>query len=213
MPARVIHDISVPLEPGVPVWPGDPGFELRPELRISDGDECNLTSIRLSAHTATHVDAPWHFVEAGGTVEALDLATLIGPAVVADLGKASVVTRGVLDEASVPARTERLLLRTTNSAVWRDAPAEFMRDYVALDADAAHWVVDRGIRLIGVDYLSVQRFEDPPDTHEILLRSNVVVVEGLDLSRITAGRYQLACLPLKIAGCDGAPARAVLIEE
>lgn len=209
----VIHDVSIPLQPGVTCWPGDPGFETSRELRIANGDECNLTSLRMSAHTATHVDAPWHFVDAGRTVEALDLATLIGPAVVVDLGDVSVVTSRVLETADVPANTERLLLRTRNCALWSDPRADFKRDFVALDVGAAQWVVDRGIRLIGVDYLSVQRFDDPPDTHQILLRAEVVIVEGLDLRDVEAGSYRFVCLPLKLVGGDGAPARAVLIEE
>ncbi len=213
MYAPVIHDISIPLQTAMTGWPGDPGFEIRPELRISAGAECNLSSVRMSAHTGTHVDAPWHFVDDGSTVEALDLATLIGPAVVADLGSASVATPEVLAAAGIPSGTDRLLLRTKNSEAWHDARAEFIRDYVALDAAAAGWVVDQGFRLIGVDYLSVQRFDDPPDTHRILLESGVIIVEGLDLSGIAAGRYELACLPLKIVGCDGAPARAILIER
>jgi len=213
MRTPVIHDVSIPLQPGVTCWPGDPGFEMCNELRIAAGDECNLTSIRMSAHTATHVDAPWHFVDDGSTVETLDLATLIGAAVVVDLGDATVVTPAVLDAARVPPNTERLLLRTSNSEAWRDSRADFMRDFVALDAEAAQWVVDRGIRLIGVDYLSVQRFDDPPDTHRILLRARTVIVEGLDLSGVEAGRYRFICLPLKLVGSDGAPARAVLIEE
>ncbi len=213
MRVPVIHDVSIPLQPGVTTWPGDADFEMRSEMRISAGDECNVTSIRMSAHAATHVDAPWHFVDEGSTVEALDLSTLIGPATVVDLGDAGVVTPEVLVAAGVAPKTERLLLRTKNSESWQDARADFKRDYVALDADAARGVVDRGIRLIGVDYLSVQRFDDPPDTHEILLRSSVVIVEGLDLSGVGAGRYRLVCLPLKIVGSDGAPARAVLIEE
>lgn len=213
MRAPVIHDVSIPLQPGVTTWPGDVDFEMRDEMRISAGGECNVTSICMSAHTATHVDAPWHFVDDGSTVEALDLSTLIGPATVVDLGDASVVTPEVLVAAGVAPKTERLLLRTKNSESWHDARADFKRDYVALDAEAARWVVESGIRLIGVDYLSVQRFDDPPDTHEILLRSSVVIVEGLDLSGVGAGRYRLVCLPLKIVGSDGAPARAVLIEE
>ena len=213
MRTPVIHDVSIPLQPGVTCWPGDPGFEMSNELRIAAGDECNLTSIRMSAHAGTHVDAPWHFVDDGTTVETLDLATLIGAATVVDLGDATVVTAAVLDAASVPPNIERLLLRTSNSEAWRDSRADFMRDFVALDAAAAQWVVDRGIGLIGVDYLSVQRFDDPPDTHQILLRARTVIVEGLDLSGVKAGSYRLICLPLKLVGSDGAPARAVLIEE
>jgi arylformamidase len=146
----------------------------------------------------------------GVTVDELALDRLIGPAFVVDLPSVAAVTARDLNCLALPPETERLLIRTRNSALWAACVAEFDPDFVALTAGAAQWIVDRGIRLIGVDYLSVQRFGDPPLTHEILLRAGVLIIEGLDLSAVQPGTHHLICLPLRILGAEGAPARAVL---
>jgi len=181
---------------------------------ISAGDAANVSRLVCSVHIGTHVDAPIHYVGGGPTVENLPLDVLIGPTVVVELLDVDDITPGCLETLTLPSDTARLLFKTRNSELWADPGHGFYPDFVALTPDAARWVVQKGIRLVGVDYLSVQRFRDPePLTHIVLLEAGVVVVEGLDLRGVPPGHYQLICLPLKLAGCDGAPARAVLIKE
>ena len=161
-------------------------------------------------HIGTHIDAPLHYIKDGKSIEQLELDDLIGPAVVAYLSEAETITKNVLEELSLPEDTRRLLLRTRNSSLWETGSHRFQTNYVALTQDAAQWIVDRGIYLIGVDYLSVQRYGEDSQTHEILLSAGVIIVEGLNLAHVESGMYELICLPLKLVGSDGAPARAVL---
>jgi arylformamidase len=209
-----IFDISVPVSPQVPVWPGDPAIVLERVHSISDGSESNDSHMACSVHTGTHIDAPKHFVDDGSTIETLPLDVLIGPAWLMQTPLVDVITVDVLESLSIPPDTERLLFKTRNSALWDNPNHKFDTDYVALNSDAAQWIVNRGIRLVGIDYLSVQLYADKESwTHRILLESGVVIVEGLDLRSPQPGLYQLICLPLKLVGSDGSPARAVLIEE
>ena len=209
-----IWDISVGVSPGLPVWPGDPLIELERYMAISAGDAANVSRLACSVHVGTHVDAPVHFVDGGSTVENLPLDILIGPAIVVELLDVEAITADCLEALALPSGTTRLLFKTRNSGLWANPHHDFYPDYVALTPDAADWVVRRGVRLLGVDYLSVQRFYDPePLTHFILLGAGVVIVEGLDLRAVLPGRYQLICLPIKLVGSDGAPARVVLISE
>ena len=204
-------DISVPVSTNLPIWPGSPAIELKRRLDIDQGDIANDTTLPFSAHTGTHVDAPLHFLAEGSSVEEMPLDVLAGSAVVVDLSDVDVVTPSTLEKLAIPAGTERLLIRTRNSSLWEAEVQEFQPDFVALTAEAAQWVVERGIHLIGVDYLSVQRFQDSPETHLNLLRAEVVIIEGLNLANVAAGEYKLICLPLKLQGVEGAPARAILL--
>jgi arylformamidase len=201
-------DISVPVSSKLPIWPGSPSIEFERRLDVERGDVANDTTIRLSVHTGTHVDAPLHFIPGGKSVEQMSLEVLIGQAVVVDLSDVRVITGEILESLNLSPGIERLLIRTRNSQLWQTQ--EFQPDFVALTADAARWVVDRGIRLIGVDYLSVQRFQDGPETHLILLEADVVIIEGVNLSHVPTGNYELICLPLKLQGVEGSPARVVL---
>ncbi len=203
-------DISVPVSPDLPRWPGSPAIEFQRSLDLERGDIANDTTIRLSVHTGTHVDAPLHFVKEGSSVEQMPLDILMGTAFVADVSEVEVITPDTLKALALPKGTQRLLLRTRNSQMWQTGSSEFNPDFVAITADAAKWIVDRGIRLVGIDYLSIQRFYDGPETHLILLRSEVVIIEGLNLSEVSGGEYELICLPVKLAGVEGAPARAIL---
>ncbi len=203
-------DISLPLQPDLPTWPGDPTLQRERFLRMEDGTLANVSQLACCVHVGTHVDAPYHFVADGNTVEHLALDTLIGEAVVAHLPDVESVTAADLERLALPAGRQRLLLRTHNSALWAAGMAPFREEYVALTADAAQWVVDHGIRLIGVDYLSVQRYHDGPRTHQILLEAEIIILEGLNLADVSPGTYELLCLPLKLVGSEGAPARAVL---
>jgi arylformamidase len=209
-----ILDISLPLSAGLPVWPGDPAVVVERIRSISGGDASNDSRIACSVHSGTHVDAPAHFIEGGSTVDQLALGVLIGPATVVEVPDVSIVTPDILEKASLPEGIQRLLIKTRNSALWKDPHHQFHGEFTALNTEAAGWIVEKGIRLVGVDYLSIQLFGDTePLTHRALLLSGVIIVEGLDLRNVHPGDYSLVCLPIKLAGCDGAPARAVLLAE
>lgn len=205
-----LYDITVPIENGMPVWPGDPAVRLGQVSSIAQGANANVSSLACGVHVGTHVDAPHHFLDGASTVEALPLDVLLGKAYVADLRRAAVVDAAALDRARIPSRTARLLLRTRNSDYWKRGERAFQTDFVAVDASGAEWLVRRKIKLIAVDYLSVAPYGHSRPTHQILLSAGVVVVEGVDLSRVPPGSYTLYCLPMKLVGSDGAPARAVL---
>jgi arylformamidase len=206
-----LYDISVGVSPEIPVWPGDPPVVLERVKSIENGDEANISRIQSGVHVGTHIDAPIHFVEGGATVDAIPLKSLLGRAYVVDLRKADVLDAAALESARIPPRTRRLLFKTRNSELWTSGESSFQRDFVAVDASGAEWLVKKGVKLVGVDYLSVAPFNDGVPTHRILLEAGVVVVEGLDLARVSKGRYTLYCLPVKLMGSDGAPARAVLV--
>lgn len=204
-------DITLPLSDRLPVWPTVKPFRLSPDLRIADGGNENSSSVRFNLHTGTHIDAPWHFLADGGTIDDLALSDLIGPVVVAAIHRKRHITARDLQSLDLAKDTVRLLLKTDNSQLWADGYDTFEPNFTALTPDAAEWLVERGIRLIGVDYLSVQCFNDPDDsTHQILLEDKIVIVEGLDLHRVDPGRYDLICLPMLIEKAEAAPARVLL---
>ena len=207
-----IHDISLTISPTLPTWPSDPGLVIERLFDMERGDGLNVTRWSSSVHLGTHVDAPLHFVADGASVDQIDPQVLIGPAMVAPLLEADAIGAAELEALGLPPGTTRLLLKTRNSEIWARGETEFQTEYVAIEEDGAHWLVAHGIRLIGVDYLSVSPFHDSTPTHVALLQAGIVIVEGLNLSGIRPGEYQLICLPLKIADSDGAPARAVLME-
>jgi arylformamidase len=209
-----ILDISVPLNAELPVWPGDPQIVLERYRCISEGNDSNDSRIACSVHAGTHVDAPSHFIENGATVDQLPLDIFIGSAMVVELLNVDVITVETLETLALPVEMKRLLFKTKNSALWADPTHQFNSDFVALSADAAQWLVHKGVRLVGIDYLSVQLYKDSePLTHKILLEAGVIIVEGLNLHKARQASYQLVCLPLKLAGSEGAPARAILIEK
>ncbi len=203
-------DISLPVNSTLPIWPNSPNIELRRNLDIDKGDQVNDTSISFSVHTGTHIDAPLHHIKDGRSVDLISPSVLIGPAYVIDIPNVETITQDILEKTSLPSDTKRLLLRTRNSEFWRKGVQGFQKDFVALTPDAAHWIIDRGIVLVGIDYLSVQGFSDGPETHLILLKSDVVILEGVNLAEVTQGFYELYCLPIKLQGIEAAPARAIL---
>ena len=202
-------DISLSLRPGLPTWPGDPRFGLRRLQSIADGSAANVSEIQCSVHTGTHVDAPLHFLDGGPGVERLPLDVLLGPCAI--VGAEAV--HGDLRPVDLPPSVDaaRVLFKTRNSRLWADTEGGFTREYVAVGEALAEELVRRGTRLVGVDYLSVERFDthDHP-VHRTLLAAGIVVVEGLDLSAAAPGAYELCCLPLKLVGSDGSPARALI---
>jgi len=203
-------DISLPLLPDLPAWPGSTGFCLERTKRLESGDSANVSRLKCEVHFGTHIDAPSHFLDGGASVDQLSLEIFIGQAVVAYLPDCPMITAIQLETLDLPLYTERLLLHTDNSLLWAKGEKAFCRDYVALTDDAAQWIVKRKIRLLGVDYLSVQRFVDGPEVHQILLQAGVVLLEGLNLDGVVSGIYELLSLPLNLVGAEGAPARAVL---
>jgi arylformamidase len=207
-------DISVPISAGLPVWPGDPQIEIERYRLISEGSNSNDSRITCSVHSGTHVDAPAHFIENGTSVEQLPLETLLGTVTVIELLEAERIEPELLEAQALAPEIRRLLIKTKNSALWANPDHEFVPDFVALSSESARWIVNKGIDLVGIDYLSIQMFKDTePLTHRILLDAGVIIVEGLDLRQAAPGEYELCCLPIKLAGCEAAPARAVLIEK
>ncbi len=205
------YDISLVISQDLPAWPGQPNVQLERIKKIEQGDNSNISRIDMSVHTGTHVDAPYHFLPEGKTVERLPLKALTGRAYVMYLPNAETITASVLEKADIPPRTRRLLFKTRNSRYWADNDSHFQPDFVGISADGAEFLVKRGVKLVGVDYLSVAPYKNSRPTHEILLKAGIIVVEGLNLAEISQGRYTLYCLPLKLAGSDGAPARAILV--
>jgi arylformamidase len=203
-------DISVRLRPEMPIWPGSPGVHVTLTRSMDRGDPVTETRLDIDVHCGTHVEGPMHLMAGGAPVQAFPLSAFVGPAWVADLQGTRVIGSDALAEAGIPTGVERLLVRTANSDLWANDAQTFQADFAALTADGATWVVDRGIRLIGLDYLSVQLFEDDPETHRILMRSGVAILEGLNLIAASPGMYRLTCLPLSLDATEAAPARAML---
>jgi arylformamidase len=211
----VIVDISVRLRPDLVHWPGQDGFVRTVHNSTEVGDRVTVSSISMGAHNGTHMDAPVHFLAGGAGIESLDLDACIGPAFVADLRSVpEAISASDLDAAGVPTGTTRLLALTRNSG-WASDDA-FREDFVAYDGSAAQWCVARGIRLLGIDYLSIEPFGSGAignPTHKTLLGAGVVVLEGLDLAGVEPGMWELVALPIAVPGGDGAPARAVLMRH
>lgn len=207
-----VYDISVPVKNGGPVYPGNPPIRIEPYSELSKGKSSNLSSIAIGSHTGTHVDAQHHFFDGGKTVDELPLDVLIGPArLVAFPHDVMSVTAALLTPLDLRG-VERLLIHTRNSSFVNDPT--FHPDFTFVAPDAAEHLVSLGVRLVGVDYYSVEQFRSGHHrTHRTLLQKGVVIVEGLDFSRVPAGDYTLYCLPLLLAGLDGAPARAVLTKD
>ena len=209
-----IHDITLAISPQMPVWPGDPPVTLERIESMDAGAHVNVSQLSCSVHTGTHVDAPHHFLNDGRTVESLPLESLCGPARVIALGEeVDLVTADVLEAAAIPAGTVRLLLKTRNSRIWARGETRFIEDFVAVSPDGADWLVQHNVRLVGIDYLSIAPFKNSDAPHRALLTPGMVILEGLDLSAISPGVYTLYCLPLKLTGSDGAPARVILVDE
>lgn len=208
-----VYDISLTISPDLPVWPGDPAVLIERIAKIEDGANANVSRINMGVHTGTHVDAPFHFLPEGSCVEQLPLDILVGHSFVLDLPDVDIITGSLLEKSNIPADTRRLLIKTRNSNYWTLSEAVFQTNFAGISKDGAEFLVKLGIQLIGIDYLSVAPYKQSRPIHEVLLKAGVVVVEGLNLSEIQQGYYTLYCLPLKLAGSDGAPARVILISD
>lgn len=203
-------DISVPVNPHLPVWPGEPQPSITHKFRMSEGSDANVTHLAVGSHTGTHIDAPLHFVDGGKTTLEIPLEKLVGPCQVVDFQGKKSISAADLAALHLPEGTQKILFKTDNSRLWADPTHSFFEDFCALTADAAQWVVDHGIHLVGIDYLSIQRYHDSFETHVILLSAETVILESLDLRFVEPGSYRLICLPLKVEGVEGTLARAVL---
>ena len=201
-------DVSVPLDANLPNYPGNTPFSLEAIKRIARRDSSNVSTLHMSAHSGTHVDAPRHFFDEGSGTEALPLDMLIGRARVIEVTS----RKGVAAEdlAAVDLSEDvRVLIKTHNSRLW--GSAEFHADYVGVTESGARHLVDHGIKVVGVDYLSVEEFKRPgAPAHHVLLGAGTIVIEGLNLRDVDPGTYEMYCLPLRVVGSDGAPARVVL---
>jgi arylformamidase len=209
-----IIDVSLPIGPDLLTWPGDPPIQIEPQSRIANGDAANVSELRMGTHTGTHVDPQVHFVEGAPGIDAVPVDVLFGECVVVDArGRRGELGPADLEALHIPEGSERVLIKSDNSEIWRHLPASFPDEYTCLSAGAARWLVDRGVRLVGVDFLSVERKGAPGHpTHVELLSNGVVIVEGLNLGDVEPGLYRLAVLPLLIVGGDGGPARAILVQ-
>jgi arylformamidase len=202
-------DVSMPLRAGMPAFPGDPAFSLRPDHSIARGDAYNVSAVALGTHAGTHVDPPRHFFEGAATTDQLDLDVLNGPCAV--VGVPPAVHRiGPAEVATVPDGTTRVLFRTSNSDRWR-SNAGFFEDYVAVSPEGADALVGAGLRVVGIDALSIEADSSGLfPVHHRLLRQGVLIIEGLLLGQVEPGPYDLECMPLRIVGGDGGPARVAL---
>ncbi len=202
-------DVSVPLRDSMPVFEGDPLFHRDLAASIARGDVCNVSRLDFGAHSGTHVDAPGHFIEGAPGIESVPIDALVGPAWVVDAAIADrTIDLPLLARLPIPDGETRLLFRTARANLWDRSG--FSTDFVGFDAEAAMNLAERGALLVGADYLSVAPFGDPAPTHRAFLERGVIIVEGLDLRNIAPGPYDLICLPLRLVGSDGGPARALL---
>lgn len=202
-------DITFPLSTRLPKWPGSIGFEMNWQMRMPININ-NSSFFTIDSHLGTHLDAPLHFVEKGRHVADIDFDKLIGLTYVVEIKGLRSITVTHLEAANIPLKCTKLLLKTDNQHYWKKGLTDFQEDFCSIDATGAQWLVDRNIHLIGIDYLSIQRFKDGPETHQILLKNEVVVLETINLENVECGWYDLICLPLKLEGFEASPVRAIL---
>lgn len=211
---KKIYDISLPISESLPVWPGDPLPVIERFSKMEEGEAANVSRMELCVHFGTHVDAPCHFVEDGRTVDKLPLDALLGLAQVCEIPQdCNLITANVLKDAGIAEGVRRVLFKTRNSQHWVNGDTAFDQNFVALSENGAQYLVETGMLLVGIDYLSIAPFSEPVPTHKVLLEKGVIVVESIDLSAVPAGLYELVCLPLRIRGAEGAPARVLLISQ
>lgn len=207
------YDITLPLSEDLPTWPGDPALSMTRFSSIAEGDEANITQLAISVHTGTHIDAPFHFESDGIGMDQIPLDSLIGPCRLldmTDLAEGQEIDRVHLEQLDLEGIT-RLLFKTRNSRWWAQKDHTFHKNFVALSAEAAHYLVGLDIKLVGIDYLSIEKFDNPGHpTHHVLLKNNVVILESLNFNAVPPGDYELIALPLPLIGADGAPTRAIL---
>ena len=202
-------DISIQISSKMPVWPGTPPPEIH-VIKSVEKDEVNVSSISIDLHTGTHMDSPLHFVKNGRTIEQLNLENLTGPCLVLNLEGEQLITEEIIKRKIIDnKKINKLLFKTDNSKLW-SSTNKFYKDYVGLSECAAKWIVEKGIELVGIDYLSIQAFSQPDSVHITLLEKEVIILEGLNLENVEEGEYILYAFPINIQNVEGSPVRAVL---
>jgi arylformamidase len=210
----IIKDVTFTIEQGMTVWPGDDPVQLFRQQKIEDGANANVSFVGMSVHTGTHIDAPFHFLKAGYGVEQIPLDLLVGEVQVVQIPEeAKVIDAKVLEKIVFKPGIKKILFKTAVSLQRTLLTQGFKTDFVAVAADAAQILVDKGVSVIGIDYLSIAPYKNSRPTHEILLNANTLIIEGLNLVDVDEGLYTMYCLPLKLKGSDGAPTRVILIQE
>ncbi|MBE7446185.1 MAG: cyclase family protein [Planctomycetia bacterium] len=205
---QTFYDITLPISNTLITWPSDPTVSIRKTSLISQGSSCNVSELKFSSHCGTHIDAPYHFEESGITIDQIPLDSLIGNATVFDIKNKEKIDLDDLKSLELQ-NCKRVIFKTRNSTCWK--LSEFKKDFVYITKEAAKYLADSNVKLVGIDSLSVDNFHNiNADTHHILLRKGIVIIEGLDLENVKAGEYELIALPLKIRDGDGSPARVVL---
>jgi arylformamidase len=209
-----IFDVSLTIREGMPVWPGDDQVILKRRTKIEEGAHANVSFLSLSAHTGTHVDAPFHFLANGSKVDEMPLDVLIGPVQLIEVPDSiKVINADVIAGLNIANEPKRLIFKTSNSHYWDLDTDEFQTGFVGIDLSGSEELVKRGIKLVGIDYLSASPYKISKPTHDELLGAGMVIIEGLDLRNVKTGLYKLICLPMKLHGADGAPARVVLTQD
>jgi len=209
-----IYDISIPISNEMIVWPGDPPVNIRTISSIAKGDDANVSLVQMSVHTGTHIDAPKHFLESGQTTDQIPISQFSGKTLVLEIDpNEELITSSVLTrhpDWDLVKQSKKVLFKTKNSSLWQTQPHLFFRNYVGIDKSGAETLAELDLELIGVDYLSIAPFSDTTQPHNILLSKGIILLEGIDLSDVPPGFYEMICLPLSFSGVEGAPARAIL---
>ncbi|HBH13546.1 MAG TPA: cyclase [Clostridiales bacterium] len=212
-----IYDISLPISPAMAVWPGDPYVEIQQLSSIDNGEEANVSQIRMSVHTGTHIDAPKHFLQGAGSIDKLPIEKLMGETLVLRIDdKVDVIDEKTLkDHPNIDdlVNCRKVLFKTRNSQYWDKYQTKFNEKFVGLNTSAAIFLAELNLDLIGLDYLSIAAYTDSEEPHKILLGKEIILLEGINLHGVLQGTYHLICLPLPIVNSDGAPARAILTEK
>jgi arylformamidase len=208
---KKIIDVSVEVKEDMVLWEGDGGVKIRQVMKLAKGDPYNLTRLYMSVHQGTHIDAPLHFIVDGKSTDQFLLSAMVGPVQVVQVEpEIDLITTEVIQRLGVHPKTRRLLFRTRNSDYWRRGEKKFHKDFCGVTSDGARHLVNLGLRLVGIDYLSISPISDLEEPHRILMRKGVVILETLNLAGVEPGFYDLFCLPLKLVGKEGSPARVIL---
>jgi arylformamidase len=207
---KEIYDISVPISADGPIYPGDPEIEINTIYSTLKGDSANILELKFGSHVGTHIDAPYHFLQNGKTLDKIELNKFLGRAQVCELNVVESIKKADLIPFEIN-KGDIILFKTKNSSLWNKK--EFQREFIYLTPEAAEYLVAQRIKGVGIDYLSIEKYKSREhSTHQTLLRNNILILEGINLTDVPAGEYFLICFPLKLIGADGSPVRAILLK-
>jgi len=208
-----IIDVTIEIKEGMILWEGDGGVRIQQVMTLAKGDPYNLTRLQMSVHQGTHIDAPLHFLEHGGSTDQFSLSSMIGPAQVVQINhEVDFIDQSALEQCGIHSDTRRLLIKTRNSEFWKNRDKTFRRDFCGVNTDGARYLSKLGLELVGIDYLSISPLSDLEEPHRILMNKGIVILETLNLGEVEPGFYNLYCLPLKLVGTEGSPARVILTD-